>query len=114
MSIIDGDRLMEDGGKACGDISHRLCPEEDFTEAGNRHVSEEKLDVDLYGYTSVDIDESHREPGSVEEKRLQDGISVSARNQRRENQKPAMLLLMRRSGDLICMDISSTMISRTS
>ena len=56
MSILDGDRLMEDGGKACCNISHRLCPEEDSTEAGKGNVSEEKLDVGLYGCTSV----SHR------------------------------------------------------
>ena len=32
MSIIDGDRLMEDGGKVCGDVSHRLCPEEEVLD----------------------------------------------------------------------------------
>ena len=49
MSIIDGDRLMEDGGKVCSDASHRLCPEEDFTQASNEKVAGEKLGDGLYG-----------------------------------------------------------------
>ena len=32
MSQVDGDRLMEDGGKACGDISHRFCPVEEVSD----------------------------------------------------------------------------------
>ena len=77
MSVIDGDRLMEDGGKACGDISHRSCPKEEFTTAGKGHVSEGKLNYVLHGCTRSDFDGSHREPGSVEEKMWQVGFSVS-------------------------------------
>ena len=49
MSVFDGDRLIEDGGKVCGDASHRLYPEEDFAQASNEKVSGEKLGDGLYG-----------------------------------------------------------------
>ena len=70
----------------------------------------------MYGYIiDNDIaDKLSREPGSVEEKRLQDGVGVSEENPAKEGPETGMLLLMRRNWNLICMDISSSMVSRTS
>ena len=79
MSVTDGDRLMEEGGKASGDISHRLCPVEEELETGNVDIDEEELEFDVYGYIIIDgvADKSYREPGSMAEQMLKDVNSMS-------------------------------------
>ena len=57
MSKVDGDRLMEDGGKACGDISHRLCPVELESETGNGDIGEEELGFNVQESLAEEVQE---------------------------------------------------------
>ena len=68
---------MEDGGKACGDISHCLCPEEDIAVPGSGCIYEEELEFNNDGYIIFNgvIDKSFREPGYCP--KLHVGISMS-------------------------------------
>ena len=57
MSDVDGDRLMENGGKASGDISHRLCPVELESEAGNGDIGEEELGFNVQESLAEEVQE---------------------------------------------------------